>query len=165
MDISHERFVRELEQAGIKSGFPNIKKDNCTVTSAKTTLYNCIAWVAGCTDKWWWPIPVNKNVYWPSGAPREETREAFVKAFEILGYSLCSHGKPERGYTKVAFYGDLKTGKPSHAAIQLKNGKWSSKLGNFYDIEHDSLDVVCGNGNGEDYGQVLFYMVRRDKAS
>jgi hypothetical protein len=60
----------------------------------------------------------------------------------------------EDGYEKVALYGN--TFLYSHAARQLPNGKWSSKLGRSEDIEHDTPDDVAGGL----YGEVHQYMKR-----
>ena len=46
----------------------------------------------------------------------------------------------------------------THAARQLPNGKWTSKLGRDIDIEHDSVDDIAGSV----YGEVLRLMRRQD---
>lgn len=38
---------------------------------------------------------------------------------------------------------------PRHAARQLPNGRWTSKLGDHVDIEHAALDAVGGDFYGE----------------
>jgi hypothetical protein len=48
-------------------------------------------------------------------------------------------------------------GEPTHAAKQLPDGRWKSKLGDFEDIEHNTVKAV------EDdycYGTVVQYMKR-----
>jgi hypothetical protein len=122
--------------------FPNLTNDNHKITSRATKKYNCIAWAAGDTKNWWWPdfFGIGK---WPPGVPRSETVEAFTKAFETLGYKICSDGAVEVGFEKVAIYAKLQAGgsyAPTHMAIQLANGYWSSKLGPFEDIEHSDLE-------------------------
>jgi hypothetical protein len=59
----------------------------------------------------------------------------------------------EIGIEKIALY--LKNGAPSHAARQLPDGKWSSKLGEADDITH-TLDGL----NGDRYGAHSKYMQR-----
>ena len=56
------------------------------------------------------------------------------------------------GFEKVAIYGFGFF--YTHAARQLPNGKWSSKLGKAEDIEHDSPDDVAGGV----YGEVVLFM-------
>ncbi len=51
----------------------------------------------------------------------------------------------EGGVTKVAIYGDIDADSWTHAARQLPNGKWTSKLGDFEDIEHDTPEGLVGS--------------------
>ena len=60
----------------------------------------------------------------------------------------------ESGFVKVALYGSNLF--YTHAARQLPNGKWTSKLGRGEDIEHDSPDDVAAGV----YGAVLGVMKR-----
>jgi hypothetical protein len=52
----------------------------------------------------------------------------------------------ELEYQKIAIYIDV-SGTPTHAARQLPNGKWTSKLGWLEDIEHE-LDGLTGDRYG-----------------
>lgn len=128
--------------------------------SPATPEYNCIAFAANEDFRWWWPIPQD-SYYWPENVPREENLEAFVKAFETLGYLVCDNDNLERGFEKVAIYVD-DLGKPKHAARQLRNGKWISKLGNYIDVEHelDCLREYLLNVGGTDYGTVAVVLKR-----
>lgn len=112
-------------------------------TSPATIDYNCIAWAAEEDFRCWWPV----GYYWPEEVPRIETLEAFIAAFRKYGYEVCEDSKHETGFKKVAIYIDKKR-KPTHAARQLSNGSWTSKLGGCIDIEHDFitewLDAVIG---------------------
>lgn len=135
---------------------PNLTPNNYIVTSPHTRRYNCIAWAAGCNTLWWWP---SRWGYWPQGIPREETVFAFEAVFSSLGYESCPDGSLEVGYEKVALYvsadenGELK---PTHAAKQLSDGRWTSKLGPSADIEHLSVeDVTCPR-----YGSPIRYLKR-----
>lgn len=83
--------------------FPNLARSGYTVTSPATPVYNCIAWAAGVTDDWWWPDPMGVSG-WPPQAPRAETTEAFLAAFECLGYVRCDNPAREDGFEKVALY-------------------------------------------------------------
>jgi hypothetical protein len=57
---------------------------------------------------------------------------------------------------KVALH--AKHGCPTHIARQLPNGRWTSKLGRWEDIEHDEFDLT-GNGLDE-YGDIAQYFKR-----
>lgn len=108
-------------------------------TSPASLEYNCIAWAAGETDRWWWPDSMGLS-YWPEGVPRRETVDAFVQAYRTLGYESCDSQSPEFGVEKIAIYvNDLGLRRPTHAARQLPSGKWTSKLGRREDIDHDGL--------------------------
>jgi hypothetical protein len=130
------------------------------VRSPATPEYNCIAWAANEDFRWWWPIPEDLY-YWPENAPKEETLEAFVKAFETLGYVACENENLENGFEKVTIYVD-KSGRPTHAAKQLIDGKWTSKLGPYIDIEHElnCLREYVLNIDGTDYGTVAAVLKR-----
>jgi hypothetical protein len=132
--------------------FPSLLKEGYGQTSPASTEYNCIAWAANRTDVAWWPDPLGVG-YWPDGVPREETLEAFYLAFESIGYSRCDEGQMEIGFEKVALY--ALAGQPKHAARQLADGRWTSKLGKHIDISH-----ALGGLEGEIYGQVVGYLKR-----
>ncbi|MBI4594952.1 MAG: hypothetical protein HY730_01065 [Candidatus Tectomicrobia bacterium] len=133
--------------------FPNLLNNGYTITSQETSNYNCIAWAAGDTEKWWWPDK-NNLAYWPSHAPREENLEAFIKVYESLGYSNCSNMEYESGFEKIAIYIDT-MGIPKHAAKQVDQTHWTSKLGRLEDIQH-TLDGVSGS----EYGYPSIFMKR-----
>ncbi len=120
----------------IEKWFPGLAKSDYDITSRATADYNCIAWAAGNVNKWWEPSP---DYYWPPSVPYEYTLDAYIKAYEILGYNVCHDDKYENGFEKIAIYNDS-YGMPTHAARQLSSGKWTSKLGEAEDIEHTALD-------------------------
>ncbi len=132
--------------------FPYLKITNYKITSPKTKSYNCIAYSFEDNTKWWWP---NNNDYWPKNLPREETLDAFVMAYKFKGYEDCYKEEYEFGYKKVAIYSYF-SGVPTHAARQLPNGKWTSKIGGLEDIEHE-LDAL----NGKLYGGVAILLKKR----
>jgi hypothetical protein len=133
-----------------KRDFPRLTEQNHRPTSPATPDYNCIAWSVGDTDHWWQP-----GVYWPVGTPPGDYGIAVLEGTLVaLGFESCEDGDLEAGYEKVALYGapSLYT----HAARQLPDGKWTSKLGRSEDIEHDAPDDVAGGV----YGEVVRYMKR-----
>ena len=132
--------------------FPNLALTGYAITSPSTFIYNCIAWAAGITDDWWWPDPMGVSA-WPSSARREETVSAFEQAFESLGYVTGANDTLEPDFEKVALY--ALAGTPKHAARQLPNGRWTSKLGELEDVEH-SLDGLVGTW----YGNVVSILKR-----
>lgn len=138
--------------------FPGLTEDNHKITSPATRRYNCIAWAAGNTARKWWPDPRNIG-WWPPGVPRAETIEAFVKAYGTLGFQVCFDGSLQPGIEKIALFG-IKQGEetiPTHAALQLERGGWTSKLGDFEDISHVPVEAV----SGPIYGTLVCFMQRR----
>lgn len=129
-------------------------------TSLADDGYNCIAWAAGDDQRWWWPIPENIS-YWPPNVPRDLEISTFIQAFEMIGYVTCSSEEYKDGYEKVAIF--TKNGIPTHAAKQLTNGEWSSKLGQDIDISHNLSEVVSfaiAYGN-TDYGELSVILKRK----
>ena len=137
--------------------FPRLAEEGFSETSSATPEYNCLAWAAGQTGQWWWPDSFGAY-YWPEGLPREETIEAFVQAFATVGYVRCSGGELDAGHEKVALY--ARDGKPTHAARQLSDGKWTSKLGRQIDITHTLHGL-----DGPAYGQIAAFLKRPSPAT
>ena len=133
--------------------FPKLTLSEYSVTSPASTRYNCIAWAAKICHQWWWPDR-DHECYWPNQVPREEKLEAFVQAFQTLGFSLCENGALEPGFEKIAIY-TKSPDQPTHAARQLESGKWTSKLGYNIDIEH-TIDGLTGSA----YGNAIHFMKR-----
>jgi hypothetical protein len=93
--------------------------------------------------------------YWPAGILREETLPAFIAAFETIGYEVCDNPSMETGFVKIAIYGDAQN-VPRHVARQLANGEWTSKIGQYEDIQHRTLKALTGNPPA--YGTVIQIM-------
>jgi hypothetical protein len=137
----------------LDTAFPNLHRGGYRVTSASSQRYNCIAWAAGDNANWWWPV-ADTRFFWPAGVAREETLAAFEAAFATLGFVRCDAEVREDGFEKVAIFADA-TGFPTHAARQLESGRWTSKLGELEDIEHDLRDL-----EGDIYGTAVIVLNR-----
>ncbi len=130
--------------------FPALTEDNHQFTSPADVEYNCVAWAARDCDHWWQP-----GVFWPIDTSWDEHGIADLElAFKSLKYEDCPDGSLEPGFEKVALYGD--SFMYTHAARQLSDGKWTSKLGKAADIEHDTPDDLAGGV----YGYVAQFMKR-----
>jgi hypothetical protein len=110
-----------------ESAFPRLTTANHEITSAPDVGYNCIAWAAGDSARWWQP-----GIFWPLEVPRHE----------------CGIGALEAAYGSGLMY--------THAARQLPDGAWTSKLGKAEDIRHDAPDDIAGGV----YGEVVEFMRR-----
>jgi hypothetical protein len=135
--------------------FPKLSGATYEITSPAQPDYNCIAWAAGDDSRWWEPDPFGQY-YWPEGVRRQYTLEAYAEAFQDLGFVECQDVVLEVGIEKVAIYADLNGG-PTHAARQLNDGTWTSKLGRREDIKHRDLDHVSGSY----YGNPALILQRR----
>jgi hypothetical protein len=142
----------------IEALFPKLRPGNYRVTSPPTALCNCIAWAAGDDRRWWWPERGVDNGYWPEEVPFAVTIEAFTAAFALLGYAPCSVEEEEPGFERIALFATA-DGAPTHAARQLLNGRWTSKLGKGEDIEHALHEL-----EGDIYGGVI-RMLKRPRAA
>jgi hypothetical protein len=135
--------------------FPHLEPRSCVDgLSPATRSYNCIAWAASVTTARWEPDPFFQY-FWPDEAPRQYTLEAFIAAFQSRGFEVCGDGSQEAGAEKIAIY--ALNGIPEHAARQLPNGNWTSKMGDFEDIQHYSIRAV----SGPFYGEASIYMSRK----
>lgn len=143
-----------MTPSDIEDYFPQIVLTGYGITSPQTPRYNCIAWAAGDTRKWWWPDP-SPFAYWPPNIPRENTLQRFIEAFQTLGYEPCGNTDLEPDVEKAAVYADA-DGSPTHAARQLATGVWTSKLAREEDIEHHDLAGV----EVQQYGHVVQLLKR-----
>ncbi|HEY4481763.1 MAG TPA: hypothetical protein VI489_02815 [Candidatus Brocadiaceae bacterium] len=142
-----------MSREGIERAFPGLANSGYFITSPETVEYNCIAWAAGDTKRWWEPDPFYIS-YWPPGVTRRYALETYIEAYESLDYVICHDDKYEPDFEKIAIYVDS-NGKPTHAAKQLDSGSWTSKLGSLEDIKH-TLDGLGGSG----YGSIAAVMKR-----
>src|SRR5437773_12363842 len=118
--------------------FANLRRGSFRKTSDDTDEYNCIAYAYGLTDRTMWPAMRRDGYWWPSGIPNRNRIPSFVALFASIGYEECDGPALERGFEKVAIY--ARGTSPTHAARQLTSGRWTSKLGEDIDIQHDNPD-------------------------
>ncbi|MEX0267817.1 hypothetical protein AB3R30_01620 [Leptolyngbyaceae cyanobacterium UHCC 1019] len=143
-------------QSDLEEWLPNLAGTEYAITSPRTNDYNCFAWAAEEDERWWSPDSA-EDYYWPENAPRELTLEAFIQTYGMLGYVPCDSAEVEPEFQKIAIY--VNAGEPSHAARQLPNGNWTSKLGGWEDIEHQIEGIENGIGD-VNYGFVQQIMKR-----
>jgi len=94
---------------------------------------------------------------WPAGVPKGFYIQNYIRLFRHLGYEPCDSSGLEDGFEKVALYADEMGIVFTHVAKQLPDGSWTSKLGPYEDIQHNSLDAF----DGSDYGKLAVVMKRR----
>lgn len=139
-----------MSEEQVRSLFPRLHKLGFKLTSPQDEVYNCMAWAAGDNARWWQPGIVGQELglyYWPT-LTDETTLQVYEAAFAELGYVRCDDTSLEPGFEKVILYVDS-NGAWKHAARQLLDGTWTSKLGGLEDISHVAPDGVCGARYGE----------------
>jgi hypothetical protein len=83
------------------------------------------------------------------------TLDAFIAASETRGFEVCLNADNEPGFEKVVLY--AKGGVPTHAARQLLNGNWTSKLGREIDVQHNTPEALVDEIAQLDYGRPITY--------
>ena len=141
----------------LRAWFPKLNSQNHRTTSPATPSYNCVAWAANDSSRWWDHL----YGYWPEGVARDDSVQAYVDLFRRLGFELCDNSEPEPGFEKIAVYG--KAGDFTHVARLLESGSWTSKLGGLEDIEHDDLGSLADDSD-DSYGRPLVFL-RRARAN
>lgn len=141
-------MARELP---LEEYLPGLRHTNWKEKSPEDLHYNCIAFAVAAIHsyKWWEPSGLRIH-YWPPGIIKDYSLESYTEVYKLHGYELCDNEDLEEGYEKVVIFVDS-LGLPSHAARQVASGAWVSKIGEYEDIEHDSLQVLKGP---ENYGTI-----------
>ncbi|MBC7553967.1 MAG: hypothetical protein H7257_08310 [Taibaiella sp.] len=132
----------KLNQANIKRHFPNlVPEGNFKYTSPHTDEYNCVAWASAIADEWIQFIYDEKGNY-------DINVRRYINYFAEIGFAPIDNSQPEKNILKIAIYAD-KSNDFTHVARQLPSGKWTSKIGDWEDIEHDTLDDIAGGAYGK----------------
>lgn len=139
---------------------------NCIITSPKDSSYNCIAWAVQDNVNWWEP-DARGEYYWPEGISRRYTVDTYLSAYRTIGYEVCENQSTEEGFERIALYTD-DYDVPQHAARQVSESKWTSKLGKSFDIEHPFIEewteIICMPDfvwyNLRKYGRVKTFLKR-----
>jgi type VI secretion system secreted protein VgrG len=131
-----ERAV--IESPADRKDFPHLGR-HFEVMGPATPQYNCIAWSLGVTDQWVWPgdkVADFDQLYGKKGYKRQK------------GLDL----RRQSGVEKVVLYGKVRKDgsiQATHAARQLSDGTWSSKLGQQPLIRHLQPDDLDGSAYGK----------------
>ena len=131
--------------------FPRLSGKDFEIVGESSSRYNCIAYAAGDTDRWW---DNSGGRYWPDTAARSDSIESLIEVFASLGFQRCQDSSLESGYEKVALYEEQ--GEWKHASLQTPNGRWRSKMGPGPLIEHLNPESLSGG----EYGNPTIYMRR-----
>jgi len=153
------RKPEENERDLIEMLFPGLKKQAYTITDGPTPLlihlktchiianpyaYNCIGWSLCSIFNGWFQPPSNLL----QAAPKLQLKW-FDQFYAAKNWKISKNCKPEKGVRKIALYCNAK-GYPSHAAKQIEDDWWESKLGQGHRVVHPGT----GSLEGEQYGKV-----------
>lgn len=148
-----ERLLTKFE-VELRGDYENLAQNGYTITSERTSEYNCVSFAIGREDENWWP-PVAGNLgkqYWPNDNP-DLSVSNFVEIFRTLGFEDCDSSALEEQFEKIAIY--EKSGRVMHVARQEPDGTWKSKLGTSEDIQHNLAGL-----EGHYYGRVVLVLRR-----
>ena len=149
--------------------WPDLKLgENSEITSLKdipNNTYNCVAFALGeensIADMLIFSKTIDLAACGLSNKNLVHTVEAYESVFtHFYKFERCDSATYEAGYTKIALYEGYDEDDELnflHVAILLDNGKWKSKMGNYEDIEHETLEVLAG----KQYGNPKIIMKRK----
>jgi hypothetical protein len=148
------KSLQEMNERERAKWFPNLRNDNFHKTSDEPNLYNCVAWVNGIQD---YLVDLSIDEEGNPGIEGEYLYpDAYIKYFEGQGFALCNDPALEEGTEKIALY-IHQVGTFEHVARQLPNGHWTSKVGEYEDIEHYTLEAL---EKPNYYGKASVFMQR-----
>ena len=152
-------YIYAMTSGVIKKWWPKLKTTNFHFTSEQSIFYNCFSWAIGEINFWidmsYFQIRYNLD---PSNL--DHSAKGYADCLtKYYGFEICSDGKLEEGMEKVVLY-ENHNKDWTHIARQLSNGYWTSKMGDFEDIEHYNVEALSGGL----YGMPVIYM-RRELAT
>lgn len=154
---------RRKARAILELRFPGLRGSKWKITSRATLRYNCLAWAIGESHRRW----DGSDGYWPNTISRDTGIVTLVKAYITKGFTVCQADGTtyDPRFDKIVLYdktvlyqGSVVEHQGAHAARLMPNGMWSSKIGDWEDIEHPTPESLMGVR----YGDPLIYM-RREK--
>jgi hypothetical protein len=128
------RPMTPAEKQRFRGYFPSLNVDQAVVTGEVSTVYNCISWTVGVTDRWLWPGSSIANF------------DTFYRGF---GFVRAGDGP-------IAAWGHS-TSNMTHGSISgTGHGhRWESKCGGDLRIQHGLNELA-----GSSYGRVVAFYRR-----
>jgi hypothetical protein len=122
------------EKQRFQGYFPNLNVNQAVVTGEMSTVYNCISWTVGLTDRWLWPGSSISNF------------DAFYRGFGFI----------RAGDGPIAAWGHS-TSNMTHGSISGPGHgpRWESKCGSELRIQHGLNELA-----GSTYGRVVAFYRR-----
>jgi hypothetical protein len=128
------RAMTPAEKPRFQGYFPSLDVNHAVVTGEMSTVYNCIAWTVGVTNRWLWPGNTLAQF------------DTFYKGF----------GLHRSGNGEVAGWGQS-TSNMTHGCISGPGHgpRWESKCGGDLRIQHALGELI-----GASYGRVVAFYTR-----
>ncbi len=128
------RTMTPVEKQRFKGYFPNLDVNHAMVTGGMSSVYNCISWTVGVTNRWLWP---------------GNTSSQFDTFYRGFGLHRSSNGPiAARGHSTSHMTHGCISG-PGHGS------RWESKCGGDLRIQH-----ALGELTGASYGRVVAFYAR-----
>ena len=120
------RSMTPTEKTRFQGYFPNLNVNGAVVTDNATTVYNCISWTVGITNRWLWPGSSIGNF------------DTFYRGF---GFTRSGNGP-------IAAWGQSVSGMTHGSVSGPGHGpRWESKCGGDLRIQH-GLNELAGSTYG-----------------
>ena len=113
--------------------FPLARAGDIVTDSEMTPEYNCVGWALHLKRSVIWPDDDQQH-QWAPDLPRRPDKDIFCAFFEKMGFSECNDENFEQSREKIAIYS--RGNEVLHVARQLRDGRWTSKLGPLADVLH-----------------------------
>ncbi len=128
------RQMTAAEKRRFRAYFPNLDVDRAVVTGEASTVYNCISWTVGVTNRWIWPGNSLADF------------DAFYRGFGFV----------RSGDGTIAAWG-LSPSNMTHGSVSgPRHGpRWESKCGGDLRIQHGLNELVSSS-----YGRALAFYRR-----
>jgi hypothetical protein len=128
------RQMTAAEKQRFRGYFPNLDVNHAVVTGEVSTVYNCISWTVGVTNRWLWP---------------GNTLASFDTFYRGFGFVRAGDGT-------IAAWG-LSTSNMTHGSVSGPGHgpRWESKCGSDLRIQHGLNELVSSS-----YGRVLAFYRR-----
>ena len=138
-----------------RASFPRLGEE-FEVLAPATVTYNCIGWSLGHTRSWVWPTVSGQ----PASLYHFDGLYRYYGFYRVAGLDYSR----QPGLDKVVLYASQQPDgriAPTHAALQMTDGSWSSKLGSLPLIRHLHPNDVAGPSYGSPW--VLYVRPRSGK--
>jgi hypothetical protein len=150
-------YVYAITQEELDEYWPDLKEgENFHFSSLKKKGFKCI-WYAlmverGDVDMLWF-----RDAFELDPNKLDHSAKGYADCFhKYFGFEVCNNYKYEEGFVKIVLYQD-KNSDFKHVARVLPNDNMTSKMGNYEDIEHYTMDAV----SGDEYGYPTIIMKKK----